>query len=397
MNHKSVLYIISGRSFSSKGLGRKISEVVKCWNARVERLDLVCGKDISGKSKDKVEYGNASFYSRAYVKKKKLAFFVHTMSEILDIFHDFKLYNYLRKKCKSKSYDLVVERSSRLHFSGLIFAKRRGIPYVLEWKDNLINYKFSIFKAFALLNEKVKLKYADFVIVESLVLKQLLLSESVPEKKIKVALNAVNIKEFQPSQYHRDNFRKNNNISPDRVVVCYMGSFAFYHNSPLLIKAVELLLRDKMDEPPLVLLIGNGKDFMKCKELANELDLNSEVVRFMSPVSMEQVPEVLSAVDISVLPGSTDIICPVKIFEYMAMATAVILPNYPCNKEAVSVDSGVFFEPNNVESLAQAIRLLVQDKELRYRKSEFARLECSERLSWESTWGSALDECFQKD
>ena len=40
--------------------------------------------------------------------------------------------------------------------------------------------------------------------------------------------------------------------------------------------------------------------------------------------------------DIAVLPGSTAIICPIKIQEYMAAELPPVLPDYPVNREVVA-------------------------------------------------------------
>jgi glycosyltransferase involved in cell wall biosynthesis len=113
-------------------------------------------------------------------------------------------------------------------------------------------------------------------------------------------------------------------------------------------------------------------------------------------VTVFNVPKILSAIDISILPGSTDIICPIKILEYMAAETAVILPDYPCNREVVTDNkNGLFFEPKNETALADKIELLLLKPELIHLFSNQARNTVVNKFSWEKTWGRVLDKWIE--
>ena len=129
---------------------------------------------------------------------------------------------------------------------------------------------------------------------------------------------------------------------------------------------------------------------MKSKKLLNNILLMKQ------SVPKEEVPKILSAIDISILPGSTDIICPIKILEYMATETAVILPNYRCNKEVVTDNKdGLFFEPKNERDLADKIELLLLKPELIHLFSNQARNTVVNKFSWEKTWGRVLDKYIE--
>ncbi len=79
--------------------------------------------------------------------------------------------------------DLIWERSSRLHCAGMLVARKIGVPYVLEWKDHLVPYRLSFYRGRALKMEKRKNHEADFIVVESEVLRQWLIQEEATTRK----------------------------------------------------------------------------------------------------------------------------------------------------------------------------------------------------------------------
>ncbi len=390
MKKPNVLYIVGGRSFKSSNPGRKVSEVISNWKKLNINLQVFFGNDLNSlKMANPQSYGHQEFFHQNWRKFRIIHFFINSFSEFKDIFHDFKLGNFISKQTFDTPYSLVVERSSRLHWSGLRLAKKLNVPFVLEWKDNLIPYKFSLFKLFAVYIENLKLKKANYIIIESSVLKKELISIGIKEDKILIALNAVNSDEFLRDNLKGMNFRFNNNIPLDNIVVGYLGSYAFYHNSTLLIKAASIILNKFQNVT--FLFVGNGRDFNSCYNLALELGLFNNGLIMLDGVSKDLVPNILSSVDISVLPGSTDIICPIKIMEYMASETAVIVPDYECNREVVSENIGLLFKPGNVEDLVDKISLLINNSELRKKMAFNGREYVKENLSWEQTWNNALN------
>jgi glycosyltransferase involved in cell wall biosynthesis len=242
MMENKILYIISGRSFVTKNLGRKISEVIKCWQKSIFHLDIVSGGDVKeeGMVKDK-EYGAQSHFNKSYSNKRWLVPLVITFSELKDISHDLKFYFKIKSNFATIKYDLIWERSSRLHIAGLVYAKKMKVPFVLEWKDNLVNYKWSFFKPLALVIEKIKINKADFIVVESKVLKDELANLGVDRDRILVAYNAVNAEEFKPSEEKRESYRLSLGVKEDDILVGYLGSYAFYHDTKRLILAAQII------------------------------------------------------------------------------------------------------------------------------------------------------------
>ena len=118
---------------------------------------------------------------------------------------------------------------------------------------------------------------------------------------------------------------------------------------------------------------------------------------FVGRVPHESVPAYLAAADAAVLPDGTDIICPIKILEYMAMGVPPVLPDYEANREVVDHDvTGLLFEPGNPKSLHDQLRRLQKNPDLKRRLGTAAREQAKNRFSWEATWGRAIEYVHEK-
>ncbi len=388
MSEKSLIYICSGRSFSSASPGRKIFGVINCWQKIGYRVEHISGADLLAQQvNSNKEYGAVSHYKKWY-RKPFLSFFTHSLSELRDYFHDKKMLKKILKVNEKQPVNIIWERSSRLHIAGLIAARNLNKTFVLEWKDHLIPYKFSLLKLYAEYIEKVKVEKADFIVVESEVLKNFLIDRyHIDAQKIIVAYNAVDSEEFKPSKEKRLAKRSELNFSDSDFVVGYVGSYAFYHDCIRLVKAASLIKESNIK----FLLVGAGKEYSLVYEEAKKLGLLNEVVFFHPPVPKEEVPQLLSSMDAAVLPGSTDIICPIKVQEYMSFGLPPIVPDYACNREVINKSNGVLFKPFDEHDLSEVIKNLEKKPEWCKELGAAARQSVEDHFSWEATWGAALN------
>jgi len=394
-----VLYLCGGRSFYSNKMGRKIESVVECWRQMGHKILHVCGGDILGEpdSVKASEYGAASFHQQWYRKLRALAPIVHTVSESRDIQHDAAIAQHLEQVCESFKPDLIWERSSRLHSAGLVTAQRLGLPYVLEWKDHLVDYRLSLFRRKALQTERLKNRKADYIVVESGVLRNQLEQGGIDGGKIIVAHNAVEANQFARGGITRARVRNELGLNDEAILVGYLGSYAFYHDTIRLVLAADILRKGTGLGKLKILMVGAGKEYVESRKIAERLGLLDDILIMKQGVPKDEVPDILSALDIAVLPGSTDIICPIKIQEYMSCELPSVVPDYACNREVLcDCDTGVFFKPKDEVALAEKITLLAKNKELRESIGRNAREEVIRRFSWQATWGTALGAVLEK-
>ena len=387
-----ILYLISGRSAATSTIGRKITAVTESFN-KIVKTDLLCAGDIVNGQyvpEIKLPLSNiAAYHNKWYRKNTFMNFFTRSYSELRDLIHCYHTWKLLKKR--AVHYDLIWERSSRLHWAGLLYAKKHNVKRVLEWKDHLVDYRWSLFHRLAIYMETWKNHNADFITVESEVLRQNLIQSGIQPHKIFVTYNAVNPDEFVKSPEHRQEVRNRLNIKPDDWVIGYCGSYAFYHDSLRMILAAEIL-KDKGINSVKWLLVGSGRDYGLCRKAAEEKDLLNKTVFMIPRVPKEEVPKYLSAFDLAILPGSTDIICPIKVMEYMAAETTVLLPDYPCNREVVTEENGILFQPFSEQSIADSILKLLKTPEQLLNLSHNARKRVKESFTWDKTYGAVLKQ-----
>lgn len=389
-----ILYICGGRSFRVSNPGRKVSSVANCWRSLGHEVLHVCGGDLLGQSNGSSasEYGSVSFHRKWYRRWPIPRPLVRTMSERRDIQHDAIMVKQLERVCETLKPDVIWERSCRLHCAGLVMARRLGVPYVLEWKDHLVDYRISLFRGRALRMEAKKNSEADYIVVESGVLRDALGREGVDTIKIIVAHNAVQADEFTRDESKRAKTRKDLEIDEDTVLIGYLGSYAFYHDAARLVLAANHIKRQRAGVKIKILMVGAGKEYPECRALAEKLGVLDDILLMKPGVPKEEVPGILAALDIAVLPGSTDIICPIKIQEYMACELPSVLPDYACNREVIDDgETGMLFRPKDEAALAEKIVQLAESREQRETMGRRAREEVIRRFSWEATWGAALE------
>ena len=331
-------------------------------------------------------------YSRDWRRNQVMAPLTNSISEHRDMQHDATMLNQLRRELATFDADLIWERSCRLHCAGLVIALELGIPYVLEWKDHLVDYRFSWYRRRAIAMENRKNSEADNVVVESAYLREYLVRSGVPREKVLVAHNAADPRQFHCNQRQRTEIRKVLGVGEDEILAGYLGSYAFYHDARRLVLAADIL---KQQQRPRIkiLMVGDGLEYNASRALAERLGvLEADILMMRPKVAANEVAAILSALDIAVLPGSTKIICPIKVQEYMAAGLPTVLPEYPANREVITQgQTGTFFTPADAQSLADCLVYLARDATLRDRLGKQARETVGKHFTWERTWGAALE------
>ena len=389
-----LLYLISGRNTYSDQLSRKFFEMNKCFS-QIIKTRILSGGDFQ--RKDRTSYHHltqAEYHAKWYRNNKVFRSLAESYGEFRSIRHNIQSYRYLKKK--GDDYRLIWERSTGLHCAGIVYAIKKGIPSVLEWKDHLIKDYWSLFRPLVRYTEKWKNRNADFIVVESNVLKNQLEAKGVDPQKIYVAYNAVNPDEFKRSPDSRSVVRSKYGFSDNDLVVGYVGSYAFYHDSIRMIKAACVLKKKGIDDIKW-LLVGDGKEKEACYELAVSEGFLNQTIFMVDSVPKEDVPHLLSSIDIAILPGSTDIICPIKVMEYMAMGAVVLVPDYPCNREIIDGrTNGLLFHPFDENSIADQLLHLSADKSRIEKMGSNAREYVCENLTWDRTYGYVLKQILNR-
>ncbi|MFQ5568404.1 MAG: glycosyltransferase family 4 protein [Rhodothermales bacterium] len=133
-----------------------------------------------------------------------------------------------------------------------------------------------------------------------------------------------------------------------------------------------------------IVFIGDGPEKEKLMQRSRHLQLNN--VRFLPPYPREDMPEVMSAVDIALvplkrrLPGAV----PSKLYEAMGTGLPVVLMADGEPADVVTrAGAGCVVPPNNPVALAQTLRWLSRDKDACVRMGTHGRRAALEHYNRE--------------
>lgn len=176
-------------------------------------------------------------------------------------------------------------------------------------------------------------------------------------------------------------------------VIGYVGSYMHWHQLPMLIDAFDRLRSGA--HAARLLLIGSGisRESTARRVAASPWRADIEMTGFLDG---EGLAAQKSRIDIAVLPGTMWYNLPTKVFEYGASGRATVAPRSPTVESLFEPGKEILmFEERNAESLAEALRRLVSDPDLRTRLALSLRQRVLRRHQPEETaafYGSLFDE-----
>ena len=225
--------------------------------------------------------------------------------------------------------------------------------------------------AFSSLNarwEKQAFDNTQTVIAVSEMVRRELVAIGVPDEKIEVVINGVDLDEFSPGTVDRPTLGL-----PDGPV---LGLFAGDIKSP--IKNLDTLLHSLASVPDLHLAVAGRLNGSPYPALARSLGV-SERVHFLG--FRRDVSDLMRATDFFVLPSRRDS-CPLVLLEALASGLPVIASSQVGNATLLADGAGFVLEsPEDVDGLARLLLQMTGDAPLRDDMSATARAT-AEQHSW---------------
>jgi glycosyltransferase involved in cell wall biosynthesis len=290
--------------------------------------------------------------------------------------------------------------ASSFHVNGLAtrqVAARLGVPYVYEMRGLESLMKVSRDPGFANTDRSRFLETVElascagaakvFVITEAL--RREMADRGVPQDKLVVLPNGVHTHLFQPRE--RDAELEHELGLRGTTVIGYAGGLVDYEGLELLLEAVALLKARRAAAARAdfrLVVVGDGPHQSAVHATADRLGLG-DVVTFTGRVPHEEVGRYLSLFDVTPFPRLPlpvcELISPIKPFESMAMAKAVVVSSVAALTEIVSDGTtGLVFEKGSALDLAAVIGRLLDDPGLRSKLGESARTWVQNERDWSS-------------
>lgn len=288
-----------------------------------------------------------------------------------------------RQQLQALQADMVLTRYNWNTLSVIWAARSLGIPVVLEINSpdeedrGQTFYRLPGMAYFFSIRRALRLANGAFAVSEALARRFRLEAAGRPVHSIP---NGVDIEKFDPALDGRS-LRQQLQIDDAKIVIGFVGSFAPWHGLDLLFDAFATLVQEGL--PVHLLLVGQPRhDSGPWLEQAEAPAIKPHIT-FAGHVETERVNQYVAAMDITVLPNSAWYCSPLKVFEYMAMAKAVVaVATEPVQEMLEDGRDGLLFAQGSLPGLTQTLRQVVLSSAERSRLGVGARARVASDYTW---------------
>jgi glycosyltransferase involved in cell wall biosynthesis len=318
-------------------------------------VDVICLRDISEQKKEIVngvevhrlplqrQRGGQFRYLWEYFYFFILAFFFLTYLHLHNRYKIVHIHN---------MPDFLVFSSllPRILGSRVILDLHDPMPEVFMTKYSLSASHF--FVRVLLIFEKLSIQYSDLILTPNTAFRELFISRSCPEAKIKIVMNTPDEKIF----FIAPNSNKSKELHKDNFSIMYHGTIVKHHGLDV---ALEALYNVRIKIPNVTFHVYGEGDFVGAfLKLVKELELN-DIVFYHGHIPLEFIAKAIEFIDVGLIPNIrtpfTELNLPTRIFEYLSMKKPVIAPRTKGVLDYFSDKSIYFFEPGKRDSLKEVI------------------------------------------
>lgn len=292
--------------------------------------------------------------------------FLDVPEALAAIFFQIRLFFRLRADVKRDRPDVIYSRHALLLFMPVLLGRMLRIPVVLEVNGPLIDESRQVdrslqgrmFRALHVyrLFEAFSLRWAArLVVVAPGIRDYVVRNYAVDARRMTVVQNGVNTEEFRPRDAQEA--RAKLGLAADGIYVGYLGTLNPWQGVRHMVEAAARVANATF------IVVGTGEERGELETLAGD------TVRFLPPVSHEQVPDYVSALDICLCYPTRfreNTTSPFKVYEYLACGKAVVLADLEGMRDAFG-DVVAYAEPEAPAALAEQIGRLVDDPAARER------------------------------
>ena len=314
--------------------------------------------------------------------------------ELMEFAYAWIAYRKLVRAVHEHHPDCLYERYNLYMPAGVWLKRRFKLPMLLEINAPLFEERRK-FNGIALprlarWTETATWRGADKVLPVTGVLAQRVMEAGVPRERMEVIHNGIDWSKFG-SVPDLDAAKKKLGLS-DRVVLGFTGFMREWHG----LEHVVDLIAQHRDAQWHLLLVGDGPARVGIEKRAQELNVQDRVT-ITGVVQREHVADYVAAFDVALQPDVVDYASPLKLFEYLALARAVVAPDKPNIREVLQHEgNALLFDVNDSQSFLRAIARLAGDAALRARLGIAARATLEQGgFTWDKN-AQRVEELFQK-
>lgn len=261
--------------------------------------------------------------------------------------------------------DLIYERANLYLLAGRWVARRTGTPLISEvnspyFRERSLHGGLAL-PRLAAWSERAAWLGADIVIAVTGALADIVSGVGVSRESVHVMPNGVDPRAFSSEAI---DVQSKARLGLERYTVLGFTGYVREWNS---LDVVIDLLATAEGQQLYLLVVGDGPARAELEARAARTGV-AERLCFTGVVSRDGVAGLISAFDIALQPAANPYASPLKLFEYMAMARAIVAPDQPNIREILQDGrDAVLFSPQDKESFAAAVVKLAADPALRAR------------------------------
>jgi len=312
---------------------------------------------------------DAAFGSDGGFLSRLRASLPRSVAELLELGYSFLAFWKLWGAYRAFKPDALYERYNLFMLAGAWLRAITGLPFIVEINAPLVLERSRepglSLKWFARLCERYVWRRADLALPVTEVLSRQVQAGGVPATKIRVMPNGIDLRHFAAG--HSGAKVRARYGFENKIVIGFTGFIREWHGLPAVIEVMKQL-RDGYDIGFLVVGEGPGREGLE--QAARE---HSLAVAVTGVVAREDIPDHVAAFDIALQPRATEYASPLKVFEYMGLARAIIAPAQRNIREILTDHTdALLFAPDDVDSFSQVLKQLIEDADLRTRLGKAA-------------------------
>jgi glycosyltransferase involved in cell wall biosynthesis len=275
----------------------------------------------------------------------------------------------------------MYERYSLFMFAPVLIARWRKLTVILEVNDSatVVRVRPLFFSGLAMAIERWVFRKASGLVFVSTIFRDRALQAHARMAPAIVTPNAANIEKFSFTARQRDDARAKWKLE-GHVVCGYLGAFVPWHA----IDQFVYRIADRLKANPhlKLMLVGDGATFPEVAAFVRERGLEDQVI-LSGRVPHDEVPGLLAAMDMAILPSAGDYTSPVKLFEFMACGVPPVAPDFsPIQEVLVANETGWMFPAGDIDAAATAVLERSRKIDELRRVGAAARAYVAEKRQW---------------
>jgi len=292
--------------------------------------------------------------------------------EILEFGYSIGAYLRLRRAYLRHRPDCLYERYNLFLPSGAWLKRRYRLPMLSEVNSPLVEERARFgglfFVRFATWLERYVWRSADRVLPVTAVLASYVRRQGVPDDRIVVVPNGVNVAAFSGHD-DREAAKRKLGLS-GRTVLGFTGFIRSWHR---LERVIDVLAAADAAPDLHFLVVGEGPARRDIEDYAAARGV-ADRVTFAGLVARDRVPDYVAAFDIALQSDVVSYASPLKLFEYMVLGCAIAAPDAANIREVLShEENALLFDTDDDEAFRGAVTRLCRDAALRDRLGRAAR------------------------